>query len=256
MMMKVQPSFLFLALILIGVSSEARVFNFSGEKFAPYIKGSYLPTSTGDESYLNSGGADVVFSKKHPAFTSFEFGFVYGVRGIRFRFGFEALKPATLKDISGADASGIELYLLTNDILGYAPKAGLEINLAEWPKSRIYLAGDYGAMSVTVKNTYAFSADGLAAFPGMADFTEELKGSGQSMDGFLGFETLVFDSTTFSLEAGYRVLSLTGLKHNLPVTSFQGAVVKGDAATNNDGSARSLSLTNIYANVGFRFWIF
>lgn len=255
MMFKINSG-LFLSLLLLGVSSEARVFNFSGEKFAPYIKGSYQPTSTGDESYLNSGGTDVVFSAKHPAYTSFEFGFMYGVSGIRFRFGFEALKPATLKNISGANASGTELYLLTNDILGYAPKAGLEINLAEWPKSRIYLAGDYGAMSVTVKNTYAFTADGLTAFPGLADFTEELKGSGQSMDGFLGFETLVFDTTTFSLEAGYRVLSFSGFKHNLPVTSFQGAVVKGDAATNNDGSARSLSLTNIYANVGFRFWIF
>lgn len=254
--MKIYSGFLFAALLLFTSSGWARVFNFSGEKFAPYIKGSYQPTTVGDQAFATSSGTGNTFSSKNTYNTSFEFGFAYGFKGMRLRFGFEALKPPTLSGVTGADAGGTSMYALNSDILGYAPKIGFELNLKEWPTSRLYVSGDYGAMSVTVKNTYAFTADGTAAYPGMVDFTEELKGSGQAIDGAVGFEFLAFDTTTFSIEVGYRTMTIANLKHNLPVTSFQGAVVKGDAALNDDGTARALALSNLYASLGFRFWIF
>lgn len=247
---------LFFVLIFFSSLAQARVFNFSGEKFAPYIRGIYSPTSTGDQSFANSSGSGNTFSTKYSAYNSFEFGFAYKIRDLRIRFGFEALKPSALKEIVGSDAGGTQLYSLDNDIMGYAPKIGFELNIREWSTSRIYIAGDYGAMSMTVKNTYAFTAAGQSAYPTMVDFTEELKGSGQAIDGALGFETLMFDTTTLAVELGYRTLSIANLKHNKDYISFQGAVVKGDGARNDDGSERSLGMNNLYVAAAFRFWIF
>lgn len=255
-MIRILSSLFFLGVVCAAGLAQARVFNFSGEKFAPYVRGLYEPTTTGDQAFANSSGAGNTFSDKNTVYSSLEFGFAYKVKDVRFRFGFEALKPAALKGVTGSSAAGTELYTLDNDILGYAPKIGFELNIREWSSSRIYIAGDYGAMSVTIKNTYALTAAGQSAYPGMVDFTEELKGSGQALDGALGFETLMFDTTTLALEVGYRTLSIANLKHNKNYTSFQGSVSKGAAARNDDGTDRALSLNNLYVAAAFRFWIF
>ncbi len=245
-----------LLLTFFGWNAQGRVFNFSGEKFAPYVRGSYLTTSTGDSAFAKSGGTGTTYDKKNAYNSSFEFGFAYGIKNLRLKFGFEVFKPPNLVGVTGRNASGTALYTLNSDVLGYAPKVGVELNLKQWPETRIFLSGDFGAMSATVKNTYALTADGTAAYPTVVNFTEELKTSGQAIDASLGVETLMFDSTTFSFELGYRTLAFKNLKHNLPVTTFQNAVIKGDAALNDDGTSRSMSFSNVYAAMGFRFWIF
>lgn len=244
------------ALLLVGTVAEARVFNFAGEKFAPYLKGQYGPTTSGDSAFATSSGAGNTFSTKNTYNSGYEFGFAYGIKGVRFKFGFEILRPPLLDGVKGSDSGGTELYTLKSDIVGFSPKFGIEMNIAEWPLARIYAVGDYGAAQMTLKNTYAFTAAGAAAYPGMTDFTEELKASGTAIDGALGFEALVFDTTTLTIEVGYRTLKFGNLKHNQAVNSFQGSVAKGDSALNDDGTAREINHTGLYAAAGFRFWIF
>ena len=64
------------------------------------------------------------------------------------------------------------------------------------------------------------------------------------------------DTTTFSIEAGYRMLNFTEIKHNKDNTTIGGAVTKGDTATNADGTNRELNLGGPYFGVMFRFWLF
>lgn len=245
-----------LALVLWSPLSSARVFDFKSEKFAPYIKGTFVTTTAGDQAFATSSGTDSLFDKKNSYNSGYEFGFAYGRGGLRMRFGFEILRPQLLDGVSVTNAGGTELAALKSDVLGYAPKVGLEISLAEWKESRVYFSGEYGSASLTVKNTYTMTADGQAAFPGVVDFTEEMKGSSTMMDGALGYEVLLFDTTTLSFEVGYRQAEFASLTHNLPVTTFQGAVVKGDVAKNDDGTDRKYVLTNPFVSLAFRFWIF
>jgi hypothetical protein len=131
---------------------------------------------------------------------AYEFGFVYASKYLNWRFGFEFLKPATLKNMSGTSSGGTEWFTLSNDISGYVPKIGLEANIKTWNASRLYLNADYGLATVTVQNSYSFTSDGLTQFPGMADFREEIQGTGSMIEASVGIETLMSDTTTICLD--------------------------------------------------------
>ncbi len=244
-----------LGILLTTVSAaQARVFNIANESFAAYLRGSY---GSKFENTLNSksSGTGVTLDADHEYNFSGEFGFIYAMPWMNVRFGLEVIKPSDIKDAIGKSAAGAELYSMTSEISVMIPKFALEFNLHKWPSSRLYLSGGAGYANLAARNSYVFTSAGNTAFPGLADFYEDMRSSAMAYEGTLGYEHLLTDTTTYALEAGYRCLVFDEIYQNRDVTTFQGAVVKGDKAKNMDGENRSLDMTNIFVGLTLRFWI-
>ena len=247
---------LFCLLGLLGNPAKARVFDMGQEHFAAYLRGQYGLAQQKDNPFAPSSGAGTSFSDEYKTNMAYEFGFVYAGQFANLRIGFEFLKPADLRGVKGTSSGGAEYYSVTNNISGFAPKVGLEFNLKQWPQSRIFANVDYGIASMTVQNSYTFTTAGATQYPTPgADFREEIKGDGNLIEGAIGFETLLSDSTTIVFDAGYRMLEINSFKHNVDANTFQGTVSKGDTAKNTNGSDRTLSMSGGFASVMIRIWI-
>lgn len=246
---------MFAALMMASVS-EARVFDMNTESFATYLRGQYALAMQKDTAFAPSSGTGSVFTDEYKTNLAYEFGFVYASKIVNWRFGFEILKPSDLKEVKGSSAGGTEYFSLSNSISGYAPKIGLEFNIKKWGQSRLFANLDIGQATVTVQNSYVMTTAGNTQFPTPgADFREEVVGTGNLIESAVGFETLLSDTSTVVFDAGYRTLEVGSFKHNTTANTFQGNVVKGDAALNADGSARTLSLSGAFASVILRIWI-
>lgn len=244
-----------LLLLLASPSAHARKLNLANESFAPYLRGGYQVSNLKQSSFAESSGAGNEFQGDIPFLANYEFGFVYSIREVSLRFGFEVIRPRAESGIRATDTGGTELFTVDTDVSAYVPRLGLDINIKQWPTSRIFLNASYGMANVTVQNSYGFTAAGQAAYPALANFREEVKGSAALQEYALGWEYNAFDTTTIVLDAGYRYLKVDGLSHNVDVTNFQGAVTKGAAALDNSGGARGLDLSGYFASLHLRFWL-
>ena len=227
------------------------------EHFASYLRVQYAQANQDPDPYKLSGAPTASYnsniaSSYNPAF---EIGFIYSAKLINWRFGFEVIKPDDKKNMKAVDANGDPLYYESQVISAYAPKIGVEINLRQWSQTRLYLNADYGYATATVQNSYYMTSLGTSTYPSVSDFREEMKATAPLIEGSIGYETLMSDTTTFVFDAGYRSLEFTSFSHNLAVTNFQGAMSSGTAATNNNGKARSVDLSGGFISMWFRIWI-
>jgi hypothetical protein len=250
----INGSKVFLFSLLLSTVCEARVFNIDKESFAAYLKGSYGPSAVVNTLNSESKGNNVALDSNHSYNLSGEFGFVYATPGVDLRFGLEVIRPPDVKDASGTDASGTSLYSLTSEMSILAPKVSMEFTLKTWAVSKMFLVVGAGYASLAARNSYAFTSAGSTQFS-LADFYEDLRAGAPLYEGSLGFESLLTDTTTYVVEAGYRALNFTSVKHNSDITTFQGAVTKGTAATNMDGTDRTLNLNNYFIGLSLRFWL-
>ena len=240
----------------LGFSSQARVFNVKDERFAAYLRGSYAPTVF--ENTLNSGshGANSTLDSKSAYNLSAEFGFIYSLENMGFRFGLEVIRPPDKKNETGTNAGGTPLYSLTSEISAVVPKLGMDFNLKRWNITKLYMGIALGYASLAARNSYTMTAAGTAQYPGVTDFDEDLRSGAPLYEGLLGYEALFNDTTTVAVEAVYRSLIFKDAKHNKAGTNFHGAFAKGDGALNDDGSARTLNLSQFYIGINGRFWIY
>jgi hypothetical protein len=232
-------------LLLLPSFAHAVVFDMSKEKFGAYLRGTYEPWGNGTDPFAQSSGQNV---------SAYEFGFLFNAGRFNWRLGLEIIHPPALSNFNGSDSSGNLLYTASSEIIVYTPKIGVEFNLKTWKESRLWVSGQYGYATLTVQNSYNFTPAGTTQF-GIPSFREVVSGTQSDVAASLGFETLLTDSTTFSMEAGYRTLDFNNLNLSSGVTNFQGAQSGGATATQNNGGARSLDMTGPFASVNFRFWI-
>ncbi len=223
--------------------------------FSAYLKGSYTPQAITNTMLSESKGNSVTLDSEFKTNMSGEFGFVYGSDPVNFRFGIEVLSPANIKDVKGSDVAGTELYSVNSEASAVIPKVVIEMAFKRWSTARMIIFAGAGSASLVARNSYVFTTAGTTQF-GLADFYEDLRGTSTMYEGGLGFEGLLADTTTYVLEAGYRSLNFSEIKHNRDVTTFTGAVVKGDAAKNMDATSRVMNFTGYYLSLTFRFWIF
>ena len=233
--------------------AQARVFSVANESFAAYLGGTYGAGFTNTMNSM-SDGAGVTLNSVVGSNQSGEFGFIYANSRFNLRFGMEVLRPPA-KTVDGTDASSTPLYSLTSEVSVIIPKFDLDINLKKWETSRIFLSAGAGSASLVGRNSYTFTAAGTTNF-GLADFAEDLRAETTMYEGALGFEGLFTDTTTYMISAGYRGLNFKEVRHNKDLTTFQGAVVKGDKALNDDGSQRTLNMSGYFVGIQFRFWIY
>lgn len=225
------------------------------EKFGTYLRMTYAPWTQGATPFNGSGGASTtVFNKDWTSTNTYEFGFLYTSNKLTWKFGFEMIQQPKLAENAGSSAAGAKHYDMSSELSVATPKVGLEIVMRQWPNSRLFAGVEYGFSTLTLQNSYSGIDTGVYA--GMADFREELKGTSNLIGGMIGFETLMSDTTTVCLDVGYRSLSFAGVNHNVAATTFQGPVTVGQAANDNNGSARKLDMTGYYASLWFRIWVY
>ncbi len=227
---------------------QARVFDFNNETFAGYFSyafGIYPETTNpyGDETLADE------YSQKMKTLHGGEFGFLYGKGPISFRFGMELLAPSTLKEIK-ATLNGNDVYTIESDFSAYAPKAGLEINLVTRPIWRIFAGASYGVVSASLKNTYS---EVSSAPPG--DHAVYMKSSSTLIEGYLGGELYMNDTTTITVSVGQKNVNFDKWIYSQDTTTFTGAHEKGDPVLLSDGTARSFSLSNQFVSIGFRIYL-
>jgi hypothetical protein len=236
--------------------ARAKVFNVSQESFAAYVAGTWGPSfeNTLSSKSNSTSSVPVTIDANHRYNLSGEFGFLYARPSANLRFGLEVLHPLDIKEQSATNSSGTSLYTLTNEISVLIPKVDLEIILKHWSDVRLFLVAGAGYGNLAARNAYSFTSAGSSAYS-LANFDEDLRGNAPMYEGALGIEGLLSDMTTYVLQAGYRSLKFDQIKHNRDATTFQGSVVKGDPATNMDGSSRTIDLSNYFVGVSFRFWL-
>lgn len=242
-----------LSLIFFSAAAEARVFNINSETSAAYFMASGGSSQIGTAALDGESGASVAFSGGSKFNYSGEFGFLYSRPLASLRFGFEIFKPAAVN--SGATSGGTDLYQAESDILAYAPKLTLEVNVHGTNTYRSFVSITVGSASMTLKNDYVLTTAGQTAYPGVSNHSIEAKGSGTLLAASLGYEGLLSDTTTILVEFGYRQLKIDNLKYTKDVTTFSGAKTSGDSLLNASGSAREVNFSGGFIGVGFRFYL-
>ncbi|WII72850.1 hypothetical protein QJS83_03070 [Bdellovibrio sp. 22V] len=246
---------LFLPLLLLVTSTaQARVFNINKETFAAYFLATGGGSALGDSAVKGESGATIGFSEEVKYNYSGEFGFLYSRPQASLRFGFEILKPQTMNN-STANNGTDDLYTASSDLLGYAPKLTLEVNLQRTNTYRSFVSLTGGYANVTMKNDYTLTAAGQTAFPGVSDHAVEAKGSGTLLGASLGYEGIMTDTTTVLVEFGYRQLKVDNLEYTKSVTTFSGAKNSGDPVLTSSGSKRELDFSGAFISIGFRFYL-
>ena len=246
---------LFLAVLLLSFLAEARVFDMNSEKFAAYFRGNYGPTSIGKGAFEKASAFNETYNNELKTITAGEFGFVYAASFMNTKFAIEVIRPPSLKGTNATDANDNSLYSLDSDISAVIPKIGFEFNLKKWKAARLFLNSNFGTGTLILSNAYTFTTAGTA-LTGKTDFTEEGRSTSTMIEGNLGIEFLMFDTTTMTLDIGYRSLKFTTITHNRTASTLMGDKVKGDPMLNTDGTAREIDLSGAYASLGFRFWLF
>lgn len=237
--------------------AQAKLFNFSNASVAAYVGGGWAPAfvNTLNSKSSSNAATSVNVNSEHPYNLSGEFGFMTGGAKANIGFGLELMRGKELSDEIGRTSSGSELYSMTSEISVLIPKVRIELVVKSWPKSRLYLGGEAGWATLVARNSYTFTAAGQTEYSGLADFYEELRGMTPVYGGSLGWEKIMSDTTTIILHGGYRGIVFNEVNHNRDVTTFQGAVSKGDLAKDSSGNNRSIDLTSYYVGLFFRFWI-
>lgn len=248
-------SFIFILVLVMGSRTSARVFNFDSERFSTYLRGTGGFSNLEKGAFEDSSGASTVFNDKVEFNFSGEIGFALSVSSLTIRLGLEGLLPQELSEADGSDSSGTELMSLNSEALAMIPKGVVEVVLFSDGVSRLIGGFGVGKGNITLTNVYTLTAAGQAAYSGVSDFTEVVKGSALGGEVFMGIESLLVDNVTFTAEVGYRVYKFKDLKHDSAVTTFQGDVAEGAAAVNDDGTVRELDMRGLFVGVGLRFYI-
>jgi hypothetical protein len=242
-------------LLIPGTVCWARVFDINTEKFASFFRGSYAPSALGKTAFENASANNEIYNAEVKSLQSGEFGFIHATRYLNIKYSIEVVRTPSLSAVIATNASGTELYSLASDISAVVPKIGFEFNLKQWRQTRISLNTSVGQGNLVLTNAYTFTEAGTAA-TSRTDYTEEGRATATLLDGALAFETLLFDTTTFLIDVGYRQMKFTEIKHNRDCAGLIGNNVKGDVMVDVDGTNRVIDLTGSYVGLGFRFWIF
>jgi hypothetical protein len=244
-------------LLLCGISpAQARVFDMNKETFGPYFRVSGGTSTLGKTAFEDATGGDETFASEVAMTYSGEFGFLWATKPINLRVAAEMIQPTALLKNKASNAAGDELYSLDSKVSAILlPKVALEFNLRQRQNFRIFAGAAAGMATVTLSNAYTFTSAGQTAFSGISDYTESAKGTLYSAEGFIAFESLLSDTTTFCFDLGYRALKAPTLKFTEDAATIQGAKAAGDNLTNADGNDRAIDLSGVYLGLAFRFYL-
>lgn len=252
-------STVWLSLILLALSetSAARVFDFSKEKAAAYFRGTAGLSDVQQEAFIHSSGTQSDIDGKVEYNLSGELGFVFGFMGnMNIRLGAEALQTKSLQTKGNLTGTSQELFTLDSDVFIFNPNLTIELVIGQRDIFRGYVYGGVGWAMVTLDNKYTMTTLGTTTYTGVSSYTEKSETERFSGHAGAGFEVLMADTTTFSLDVGYRYLPIERLKYKADVVAINGNKVKGTEVVNSGaGDFRQFDMSGAYIGATFRFYI-
>lgn len=242
------------SLLLATTEAQARTFNVVNDTFAVYLRGA-LDTAPLENTLANeSAGSQTQVDVEHEKKISGELGVFIASPELNIRMGLEFIRPPEAENVLGTRTTdGAQMYAVKSEVSVLAPKVSIESNLKRWPEARVFISAGYGYAMLTAMNSYSIYDS--PQYSGLTDFKEELTATGTLLEGTIGYENLLADTTTFVLEAGYRSLKFDSIDYKKATTNFQGNVNGGQKALNTAGHPRTLDLSGVIFAISFRFWM-
>ncbi|PIU00099.1 MAG: hypothetical protein COT74_07035 [Bdellovibrionales bacterium CG10_big_fil_rev_8_21_14_0_10_45_34] len=244
----------FFVFVLLPENGFSRVFRFEEKSFGAYFGGSYFYLPSSVSAIENTSGSQTVVSAPLQNGYGAEFGFMLSRSAGQLRFGLELLYPKKITQLSATDSLGNELMSINSQLLIWGPTAALEIFLIKESEFRLIFSFGAGLSQARVLTEYTLTAQGLATYPGVVNYTEEATSSTVSTFGALGTEFLFVDNVAALFSLGYRYMNFTSFNHARSGTALTGTAESGSSALTNAGDARSMNFSHAYANLLFRFY--
>ncbi len=223
------------------------------EHVATYFGGGYGISNISDYAFSMASGAGVTTDQIVRSNFSGEIGIVFALDSLHLRFGGEYLSAKTLEGVTG-QSGGVPFFSLSSKISSLIPKVVIEIPFLKMPQTRLSLGGGMGLAAVTMEQSYVMTTAGSTAL-GVGDYLEKATASVVMWNVFVIGETLLVDTTTIGIEAGYRSLKVGELKSQKATSAITGPQTEGSTLLNNDGLARAFDFGGAYLNLSFRFWL-
>ncbi len=239
--------------LLFAASAEARKYDMKNEVFATYFGGGFGPSNVFDHAFTMAAGSGVQTDQLVRSNFSGEFGIILAISKLNIRLAGEYLVGRALSGVKG-NVGATEYYDLDSKITAFVPMALIETEIWSKTETRIVIGGGMGVASVSLDQDYQMTATGATNL-GVASYIEKGSASAPTWRAYVGGETLFVDTTTISLELGYRELKVGSLQSTKDTTSLTGAQSAGTTLINMDGSPRSFDLGGAYANIYFRFYL-
>lgn len=244
---------LILSFLSFSSLSNARVFDFSKEFFAAYIRGSYGPSTVAQNAFANSSGTSVSFDQTADVNYSGEFGFLFSMNKLSLRIGGEYLFAKQLSAVNGTNTAGTSLYTLKSQVNMLTPTITLEVPIKQGPGWKWLFGLGYGFAFASLSNQYTFTTTGKTQF-GLSDFEETASTQVQVYNAMTSFEFLMTDIATLMLDVGYRYIPIGKWSSNQAYTNFQGSISNTDTLKNTDGTNRSTDFSGAFAGLSLRFY--
>ncbi len=243
-------------LIIVGTwdIAEARIFRFGSESLAGYFAGTGSLSSVGDDAYAKTSGADTVFDKEPGYNYSGEVGLLFNSQNFAVLFGIEFLSPQKMQ-LGGLSSGGTKYMDMTSNIRATILKMGSRIAITSSDTYRSYISGHVGYAMMSLENTYELTAAGQTQYSLPANLS--LEGEANVIMGGIGMgiEFNIADTSTMSLEGGYRYLPVSSWEHKNSGTGFNGAYTKGDNIKTQSGEDLETELSGMYIGIGFQIYI-
>lgn len=245
-----------LALTVWSTRAVAKVFNFANLNVASYLKAYGGNSTVHNDAFIHGAGGYDSVTVKEGAIYSFagEFGFSFGTGGVTTRIGIEVARPQKLSDYEAKDSSDQILYTLTSDVAAYSPAITFEWQLTKQGSSKSYIFTGGGYSYISLINNFDLTAAGTTAF-GKSDFIEDAKAQAVFGTIGMGYEMLMVDNVTFSMELGYRHLEARRFLLRGTSDAISDSYVEGDVLKNTDGTDRRLILSHPFIGILFKFYI-
>ncbi|MDZ4662136.1 MAG: hypothetical protein SGJ18_11020 [Pseudomonadota bacterium] len=245
-----------LVLAFTTSTTEAKVFNLTNVNASSYLKAIGGTSNIHNDAFIHGGGGYDQVTVKDGAIYSFggEFGFSFEAGSTTTRLGIELARPQKLSDYEVKDANGAILYTLESEIVAFSPSVTFEWALAKAGTSKTYVFTGGGYSYVTLVNNYNMTSAGTTAFS-KASFIEDAKTQAIFGTLGLGYEMLLVDNVTISMEFGYRHLEARRFLMRGTSDAISKNYQADDVLKNTDGSDRRLILSHPFVGVLFKFYL-
>jgi hypothetical protein len=242
------------ALMFLSQVALAKPFDYNKETFAAYCTGTYGPLAKGDSLISDSSGAGTHFDKKISSLMGAEIGVLYRRERVTLRGGVGFFVPQRYTALAGLDASNQTLFNLVHRVYTYSPQGSIELDFYHSQTARAYVGAGAGYAVLNGSSEYTFTPAGTTAY-GVSDYKETFSGTAIQKYGYLGYEFLLSDHVTFSINGGYRDLTFTTLKASGSYATLTGAYTEGKPLVNNNGDNRRYVMSGFYTTIGLQFFI-
>ena len=245
---------LIIASLVLTTGAEARVFDFKNERFAMYFGGSFGTSNASAGAFALAAPSDVVYDKQVSTSATGEFGMLFSGTRFNLRLGAEYLMPRDQVGVNATDANKTQLFSLTSKVSALVPIATLEFMPYRGALSRAVIGGGFGWALVSLSNEYTMTSAGQTRF-GVGNYKETGTGSASLFEGYAGWEFLFTDTTTATINAGYRYCQVRTLTSSQNTNAIAGQQKENQEILNADDSHRSMDRGGAFIGINFRFYL-